>query len=84
MQSRRIRRKVVSMPTHVDRASPGGTDDYDELLTVAQITQELKISRRTFYRWRELHIAPPSMRLPNGEIRVFRSALAAWLERLRE
>ena len=56
----------------------------DELLSVEQITQELKISRRTFYRWRELHIAPPSLRLPNGEIRIFRSALTRWLEHLGE
>ena len=56
----------------------------DELLTIAQITQELKISRRTFYRWRELHIAPASIRLPNGEIRVFRSTLTEWLNRLAE
>ena len=60
------------------------TSTEDELLSVAQITQELQISRRTFYRWRELHIAPPSFRLPNGEIRVFRSVLAEWLEHLRE
>ena len=63
---------------------PSSTDASDELLTVAQITQELKISRRTFYRWRELRIAPPSFRLPNGEIRVLRSALREWLEHLRE
>jgi predicted DNA-binding transcriptional regulator AlpA len=69
---------------------PTGAQDHssesikDELLSVAQITQELKISRRTFYRWRELHIAPPSLRLPNGEIRVFRSSLAQWLEHLGE
>ena len=64
--------------------APSPTDTDNELLTVAQITQELKISRRTFYRWRELRIAPASLRLPNGEIRVFRSALTEWLERLRE
>ena len=69
---------------------PTGARDYstasttDELLSVDQITQELKISRRTFYRWRELHIAPPSFRLPNGEIRVLRSVLTEWLEHLRE
>ena len=56
----------------------------DELLTVEQVTQELKISRRTFYRWRELHIAPPSLRLPNGEIRIYRSVLKQWLEQLEE
>ena len=69
---------------------PAGARDHstasttDELLSVDQITQELKISRRTFYRWRELHIAPPSFRLPNGEIRVLRSVLTEWLEHLRE
>jgi predicted DNA-binding transcriptional regulator AlpA len=65
------------------RSQPS-TSTKDELLSVDQITHELKISRRTFYRWRELHIAPPSLRLPNGEIRVFRSALAEWLEHLGE
>ena len=56
----------------------------DELLSVEQITQELKISRRTFYRWRELHITPPSLRLPNGEIRIFRSVFTEWLKHLGE
>jgi predicted DNA-binding transcriptional regulator AlpA len=57
----------------------------DELLTVAQILEELGgVSRRTFYRWREIGKAPESFRLPNGEIRIYRSALIAWLETLRE
>ena len=56
----------------------------DELLSVEQITQELKISRRTFYRWRELNISPPSLRLPNGEIRIFRSVFTEWLKHLGE
>jgi predicted DNA-binding transcriptional regulator AlpA len=54
----------------------------DELLSVEDICAELKISRRTFYRWRELHIGPEAFKLPNGEIRVFRTALAEWLQRL--
>lgn len=56
----------------------------DELLSVAEICTELKISRRTFYRWRELRIGPEAIKLPNGEIRVLRSSLAAWLAKFRE
>lgn len=56
----------------------------EELLSVADICTELKISRRTFYRWRELRIGPEAIKLPNGEIRVPRSMFAAWLANLQE
>ncbi len=57
----------------------------DELLTVPQVLDELGgLSRRTFYRWRELGHAPKCIKLPNGEIRVWRTDFAAWLETLRE
>ncbi|KNE83529.1 MULTISPECIES: helix-turn-helix transcriptional regulator [Streptomyces] len=56
-----------------------------ELLTVRQVLDELGgISRRTFYRWRELRTAPRCIRLPNGELRVRRDALDAWLDELGE
>lgn len=52
----------------------------DELMTVDEIRVELKgISRRTFYRWRELGQAPQAFKLPNGELRVWRSDFTAWL-----
>lgn len=52
-----------------------------ELLTVRQVLDELGgISRRTFYRWRELRLAPTCIRLPNGELRVRRDVLNDWLE----
>lgn len=52
----------------------------DELMTVPEILAELKgISRRTFYRWRELGQAPRAFKLPNGELRVWRSDFTAWL-----
>lgn len=52
-----------------------------ELLTVRELLAELGgISRRTFYRWRELGIAPRCIRLPNGELRIRRDVLNAWLE----
>ncbi|GLY74382.1 excisionase [Actinoallomurus iriomotensis] len=54
-------------------------------MTVPQILDELGgVSRRTFYRWRETGSAPAGLRLPNGEIRVWRSEFTAWLENLRE
>jgi predicted DNA-binding transcriptional regulator AlpA len=57
----------------------------DELLTVREVLDELRgVSRRTFYRWRELGIAPVCIRLPNGELRIWRSELRAWIEQHRE
>ncbi|WP_329136629.1 helix-turn-helix domain-containing protein [Streptomyces sp. NBC_01476] len=55
------------------------------LLTVREVLDELGgISRRTFYRWRELGLAPDCIRLPNGELRVRRAALNAWLDKRAE
>lgn len=51
----------------------------DELLTVEQVLKELSVARRTFTRWRALGRAPQSIRLPNGEMRIWRTDLAQWL-----
>lgn len=57
----------------------------DELLTVAEVLDELGgVSRRTFYRWRELGRAPVCVRLPNDELRIWRSDLMVWLASHRE
>jgi predicted DNA-binding transcriptional regulator AlpA len=57
----------------------------DELLTVAQVLAALgDVPLRTFYRWRETGKAPNAIRLPNGELRIWRSDLNTWLNRLRE
>jgi predicted DNA-binding transcriptional regulator AlpA len=57
----------------------------DELLTVDQVLDELGgVSRRTFFRWRELGRAPQCVKLPNGELRIWRSDLRAWLRVLQE
>jgi predicted DNA-binding transcriptional regulator AlpA len=59
------------------------TDDH--LMTVPEILATLNnVSRRTFYRWRELGIAPECIRLPNGELRIWRSAFESWLDQRRE
>jgi predicted DNA-binding transcriptional regulator AlpA len=57
----------------------------DELLTVAQVLEELGgVAERTFYRWREVGTAPEAIRLPNNELRIWRSELMRWLGTLRE
>jgi predicted DNA-binding transcriptional regulator AlpA len=65
-------------PRHA-RAEP------EELLTVAQMCAELGgVSRRTFYRWREVGTGPKCLKIPNGELRAWRSDFSTWLESLRE
>ena len=57
----------------------------DELMTVPDVLAALNnLPRRTFYRWRELGIAPECIKLPNGELRVWRSEFRAWLDKHRE
>ncbi|MBS2966495.1 helix-turn-helix domain-containing protein [Actinocrinis puniceicyclus] len=51
----------------------------DELLTVAQASDELKVSRATFYRWRTLGTGPRCVKLPNGTIRIRRSELERFI-----
>ena len=68
-------RRARSHPDHPD----------DELLTVSEMCEALGgVSRRTFYRWRELGVGPECLRIPNGELRAWRSDFTAWLETLRE
>ena len=56
-----------------------GTD----LMTVREVLAELNgVSRDTFYRWRQLGVAPRAIRLPNGELRIRRSELLRWLDEL--
>lgn len=51
----------------------------DELLSVNDVIAELGIARATFYRWRAVRKGPEALRLPNGTIRVRRSALDRFL-----
>jgi excisionase family DNA binding protein len=51
----------------------------DEMLTIAEVLAELKISRPTFYRWRALEKGPKCVTLPGGRVRVKRSALDLFL-----
>ncbi len=56
----------------------------DDLLTMAEVLAELKVARSTFDTWRVLGLAPECIKIPNGQIRVRRSALNAWLAELVE
>jgi excisionase family DNA binding protein len=55
---------------------PGRTSDK---LTVAEICDDLAISRRTFYEWRAKGRAPKCIRLPNGGLRIRRAEYQRWL-----
>ena len=50
-----------------------------EKLTVSELCAELKVSRSTFYDWRQKRRGPRCIRLPNGGLRVRRCDLDAWL-----
>ena len=56
----------------------------NQRLTVAEVCQELRISRATFYDWRAKRRAPRCMKLPNGELRISRQDLDHWLDSLQE
>jgi predicted DNA-binding transcriptional regulator AlpA len=51
----------------------------DPLLTLAEVLAELKVARSTFDTWRVLGTAPECIKYSNGQIRVRRSVLDAWL-----
>jgi predicted DNA-binding transcriptional regulator AlpA len=52
---------------------------HDELLTIAEVLAELQVARSTFDTWRSVGSAPECINLPNGQIRIRRRALDAWL-----
>jgi predicted DNA-binding transcriptional regulator AlpA len=63
----------------------GEGDMQEDLMTVPEVLAELRdVSRRTFYRWRELGIAPVCLRLPNGSLRIRRGDFRAWLDERSE
>ncbi|MFG1926352.1 helix-turn-helix transcriptional regulator [Cryptosporangium sp. NPDC048952] len=57
---------------------PAGSTN-EPLLTLPQVLTELAVPRSTFFRWRALGDAPPTIRLPNGQLRFRRTDLDAWI-----
>jgi predicted DNA-binding transcriptional regulator AlpA len=56
----------------------------DEMLTISQLINEIRIPRATFYRWRQIGKGPRCIKLPNGAVRVRRSEFDRWLSELEE
>ncbi|QYX79986.1 helix-turn-helix transcriptional regulator [Streptomyces akebiae] len=50
------------------------------MLTLAEVCDELGISRSTFYDWRAKRRAPRCIKLPNGDLRIRRTELDHWLD----
>jgi predicted DNA-binding transcriptional regulator AlpA len=48
-------------------------------LTIAEVSADLAISRRTFYEWRAKNRAPKCITLPNGSLRIRRVEYQRWL-----
>ncbi|MFJ2632716.1 helix-turn-helix transcriptional regulator [Streptomyces sp. NPDC087422] len=53
-------------------------------LKLPEVLNEIGISRAAFYRMRARGKAPKTMKLPNGQIRVRRRDLDAWLSACEE
>jgi hypothetical protein len=49
---------------------------------VAEVLAELRVPRSTWYQWRQLGKTPRVYKLPNGDLRIRRSVLDAWLASL--
>jgi len=71
---------ATATPTRNHRTEAKSSD----LLKLAEVLDELNITRSTFYDWRAKRKAPRCHRLPNGELRVRRAELDRWLESLEE
>ncbi|WP_213456686.1 helix-turn-helix transcriptional regulator [Rhizomonospora bruguierae] len=70
----------MTTPNRPERGAPRQSRH----LTIADICDDLDISRSTFYDWRAKRKGPPSRKLPNGEIRIERRDYESWLESLYE
>jgi predicted DNA-binding transcriptional regulator AlpA len=70
-------------PATTQGATPT-TNDKNALLTISEVIAEIGVPRATFYRWRQLHKGPRSIKLPNGAVRIRRSELDRWLSSLEE
>lgn len=54
-----------------------------DVLTVAEFCKEWKVARSTFYRWLALGEAPEAYKLPNGQLRIERTAIDVWAQGMR-
>jgi excisionase family DNA binding protein len=67
----------MARTTPLDLTAP--ENNPNDKLTVSELCAELKISRSTFYDWRQKRRGPRCIRLPNGDLRIRRRDLDTWL-----
>lgn len=81
---------VMAAPPSKRANSPSATKLDDPLLTISEVLWELReepekpLARSTFDRWRALGNAPKCIKLPNGSLRIRRSALERFLRGCEE
>jgi predicted DNA-binding transcriptional regulator AlpA len=62
------------------RDEPDHRGSADELLTLDEVLALLRVPRSTWLKWRQTGQAPAAIKLPNGQLRIRRSALSDWLQ----
>jgi predicted DNA-binding transcriptional regulator AlpA len=70
---------VKRLPTSPARSQDQPKRSRD-LLSVAEVCDELQIAQSTFYEWRVKGTGPRCIKLPNGQLRVRRGDLNSWLD----
>lgn len=55
------------------------TEQRSRLLTVDEVCTELRIARSTWEKWRQKDAGPKVVKLPNGQLRIRRDWLEAWI-----
>jgi excisionase family DNA binding protein len=73
--------RKTSRPAKAGTAKPNRSVPHSgRKLTVAEVTKDLGISTRTFYRWKKAGTAPETFTLPGGGLRIYESVYTVWLE----
>jgi predicted DNA-binding transcriptional regulator AlpA len=67
-------KRLVAVPVQ-----PFGKPAPRDKLTVGEVCADLQIAQSTFYEWRTKGTGPRCIKLPNGQLRVRRADLEAWL-----
>ncbi|MEW9527285.1 helix-turn-helix transcriptional regulator [Microbispora sp. NPDC049125] len=49
------------------------------MLSIAEVLDEIDVPKSTFYRWLQTGRGPKSIKFPNGKVRIRRADLDAWI-----